>query len=330
MRAVYAEKGLAFDSAAYNGLAQLLKILRHCTYWVITPYSLIDSVPLALTPDFTCIKVPYIRGQHLPTWSTSPKRRKTHKSSDRELYKSKRSAIYSHSDPIGYQAMKPRPNASSRAATLPNLPTELHLAIMDHLQPLDLLALSLTSRHFQKTSKPQAPTIKSLISSKPSREEKKAFLLHLEHTWYKGRKHYACYHCFKILPAARFADTQISKGRRKGQQYGDGRCCTECGIRGGRYRPGWGITVDKVEYWVCKKCKRAKRPPFCGECNLCLDCYGGSIRRHVKRFGEGHCVFRKKRTVQLRKALHKGRLRVRSGLSEFVVGRFITFDLFWT
>lgn len=198
--------------------------------------------------------------------------------------------------------MQPPPHPPrSKRASLAALPTELHLAIASYLSPLSLLALSHTNGRFLSIYGPMAPNLVDLTTLTKSPR----FLLELEQGWFKGHKHYACFHCYRILPAARFADTQIATKRSKGREYGEDRYCIECGIRRGRYKPGWWVTVDRVELWVCRGCRKAKRPPFCGECGLCQACYGGSDRRHVKELGEGHCVLRRKGVVQAKREMHK-------------------------
>lgn len=128
-------------------------------------------------------------------------------------------------------------------ASLMGLPTELHLAILEHLPFPDSHGLKLTNRHFYNIVKPLNHA--DLLAA-----EKTRFAI--------GAGLYACKDCVRLRTACRFGDQmKRQKKRREGSRAKD-RFCLDCGVNPApgttRYAPGNRISLAGEVYVICTKC----------------------------------------------------------------------------
>lgn len=132
--------------------------------------------------------------------------------------------------------------ATSNPFPILDLPTELHLIIIDLSPPSILMRLRLTNKHFNTLI--PAPTYEELLEAEAS-------------DYGIRRGLYACSICHRLRPKPKFADSRIIARKRKrepetGKQK---RFCVDCGLNppDGRhpyYRPGDRLEIREQLYLV--------------------------------------------------------------------------------
>lgn len=132
-------------------------------------------------------------------------------------------------------------------ATLPNLPADLHLLIMQHLDTMHIMRMRMMSSALYARIPP------------PSVDE----LVELERTVFRGESGlYTCGVCLRLRPREKFTDKMVSKKRAKCFASPDAgkRFCIDCGITPApetgarRYCPGAHIVIQGEQFVVCRTC----------------------------------------------------------------------------
>ncbi|PGH07579.1 hypothetical protein AJ80_07968 [Polytolypa hystricis UAMH7299] len=135
-----------------------------------------------------------------------------------------------------------------------NLPMELQLEIISHLDYPGHLALSEVNRHF--------------LALRPSREERMEFLLEIKKTTlYKY--HVLCHECAKLLPKSRFGHDRFDAWR---SQNRDWILCASCCVKTGVYKPGRLVQQAGLIRYVCGSCLTLHGGFHCRECKACERC----------------------------------------------------------
>jgi hypothetical protein len=162
-------------------------------------------------------------------------------------------------------------------ASLPGLPYELSVAVIEQCDMSSLIALSETSRQFQRLADPYDKSRRSLMES---------FLIEAQTfpRWQQDPQDgFACFSCTKVLPRARFTTkhTKGIRGRNGGCQYQ--RFCIQCGMDKDLFVPGSIVRQGGVTRFKCRQCKLLKGGRFCELCKFCTDC----VRRYRVQPCEG-------------------------------------------
>ncbi|KAK3933530.1 hypothetical protein QBC46DRAFT_401881 [Diplogelasinospora grovesii] len=153
-----------------------------------------------------------------------------------------------------YPSSLPYPTAMSvytetSSRTLLTLPGEIQNKIVGKLEPLDLLLLRATCRHFRNIIPPL--NIHELLVAESSKTGMERDL-------------YACRLCLRLRHSSHFADTMMKKGKRKLAGGGISRFCVECGLKPppgqNGYSPGTHITRNGVVSVICIYCTCLARP----------------------------------------------------------------------
>lgn len=135
--------------------------------------------------------------------------------------------------------------------SLLELPTEIHLLVIDRLFFRDKINLKLACAYFH-----------DLIPRLSHGE-----LLAAETSDYALKRDlYACRYCLRLLPASRFADRMLRKRRGKYGGDADRRFCVDCGLKprdgAARYGPGAQVTMAGDFYVICMSCRGFKKGAF--------------------------------------------------------------------
>lgn len=176
--------------------------------------------------------------------------------------------------------------SSSNSVSLVALPTEMHLAIIEHLSLLDLHTLRLTNHYFYALIPP--PTHADLLVIEQSR-------------LIRQKRFFACVGCTKLRPKAAFSPEMYKKKKnRPGQPGARERFCIECGRRPlpgpHRYKLGLQWKEDGVCFVRCVECENIARgfqylaAPVCLSCHRQrLEAYRNVDEMHrVQREAEAH------------------------------------------
>jgi hypothetical protein len=161
-------------------------------------------------------------------------------------------------------------------ASLPGLPEELCLAVIEQCDIPSMLSLLQTSRRFHRLTDPH---------SSSRRPQMEAFLIEAQ-SFPRYREQdgsLACFACNRILPHSAFADkhTRTPRSRLGSQQRK--RFCIACGVDKGLFTPGTLVKQGSSLRLVYRGCKQFKQAGFCRGCMFCTAC----IRGRPKDFG--HC-----------------------------------------
>ena len=137
--------------------------------------------------------------------------------------------------------------------SLLQLSSELHLIIIDNLNPVDATCLKLTNRYFYTTIKPHLEF---------GKKERMAQILNDEA---KERKYVTCPGCERIRPETKYTDAVYDwtlTSRRRSFRPKMNYFCIECGIKSRLkgYKLGTRIIVQGQQHVLCLKCRRAGLP----------------------------------------------------------------------
>jgi hypothetical protein len=150
-------------------------------------------------------------------------------------------------------------------ASLPGLPEELCIAIIDECDIPSLIALSQTSRLFNRLIDPFAPSLYWQMRD---------FLIKSQSFPYaQAIDGFACFICTKVLPRSNFTDkhTRSPYGRLGSLQRL--RFCIPCGLETGLFSPGTIIKQKGAPVLVvCRQCGKPKADRFCNICRFCAKC----------------------------------------------------------
>jgi hypothetical protein len=167
-------------------------------------------------------------------------------------------------------------------ASLPGLPYELSVAVIEQCDMSSLIALSETSRQFQRLADPYDKSRRSLMEE---------FLIEAQTfpRWQQDQQDgFACFSCTNVLPRNSFGKphTKGPRGRNGGCQYQ--RFCIQCGMDKGLFVPGSIVKQGGVTRLKCRQCKLLKGGRFCDLCKFCTDC----VRRYGIKPCEGEVLHR--------------------------------------
>ena len=143
-------------------------------------------------------------------------------------------------------------------ASLPGLPEELCLAVIEQCDMSSMIALLQTSRRFYKLIDPH---------DKARRPQMEEFLIKAQSfTRYQEQDGFACFACTKILPRSNFTDKHTKAGPRSrlGSQQRK-RFCIPCGVDKGFFTPGTLVKQGHSLRLVCRGCKQFKEAEFAGD-----------------------------------------------------------------
>ena len=211
-----------------------------------------------------------------------------------------------------------RQQVAAQYDIITRLPKELQLDVFELLGYQNAVRLSHVNKYSNATVDPQAcPTA-----------EKEDFVYKAQY-WQKHNlirlnarasspvhdtitNDFACFTYYRVLPYSAFSPNQTQQGGAKSgnKQYhiGHTRFCLDCGVKGGRYRPGTLITVGANESVALYHCQPPEKtsdeslPVFSGECKSLCDlrhcerlaptvlCGGGYTNRRIF-FTERRCHF---------------------------------------
>jgi hypothetical protein len=149
-----------------------------------------------------------------------------------------------------------------RPPLLATLPEELCLAIIEKLDISSIIALSQTSRRFNRLSDPTEESRHSQMIK---------FLVEVQ-AFPRWKNGFACFFCLKVLPRCRFTDKQTKSPRGRNGSEQEGRFCIQCGIEKGWSPPGSMVKQGDVIRMVCRQCKRLEGGRFCDICKICSHC----------------------------------------------------------
>lgn len=157
------------------------------------------------------------------------------------------------------------PELSSPPLSLLALPQKIHIAILPHLQFLDLHTLRLVNHYFHALILP--PTHAELLSAETT--PKFDFL--------------ACVGCTRLRPVAKFAIKMSTKKKASGNAQAHNRFCIECGRRPlpgvHRYMLGSRWHEHGVPYARCKRCRVIARGPEDQTVPLCFSCHTQDLEK---------------------------------------------------
>lgn len=155
---------------------------------------------------------------------------------------------------------------------LSTLPEEVYLLILDHLPIPSILALSQTSKSFNRIVNPTCDPKRRLLLDE--------FLVEAQNFPRWRGDGFACFVCVGIFPRRRFVDelTKDEYGRGGGRQKG--RFCVLCGLKTGRLEKGRKVWRGTSLLVVCWRCGLLNEGWQGGVCKVCRDCavcdqYGG-------------------------------------------------------
>ncbi|KAE8371037.1 hypothetical protein BDV26DRAFT_276867 [Aspergillus bertholletiae] len=153
--------------------------------------------------------------------------------------------------------------ARSSTATLINLPAELQLQIVNHLDYPSQLILSQSNRY-----------LRSIVEvEKPTTVEQKLSYLCVAETWRRYEDYFACSRCLKLRSKDEFADKQVSGKRGKQHVENNRRFCLTCGVWKGIYQTGQVIRIKKHDHFLCCLCwEICGYGLYCRVCSRCEDC----------------------------------------------------------
>lgn len=141
-----------------------------------------------------------------------------------------------------------------------NLPTELHVLIIDHLEFPSKAHLKHTNHYFD-----------SLVKEIDIYEAEKSDYAELHGLW-------ACKECKILLPSSQFSDKSMRGPRSRTGRKAVKRFCVPCGVKtspNGRslYSPGDRIIIDGTLHLICRYCLEFKkcRENFLGLCDECSE-----------------------------------------------------------
>ncbi|OBT61335.1 hypothetical protein VE03_09536 [Pseudogymnoascus sp. 23342-1-I1] len=184
------------------------------------------------------------------------------------------------------------PEPSSPLSLL-TLPTEIHAAILTHLQFFDLHALRWTNRYFHALLPP--PTHAELLSAETLET---GFL--------------ACVGCTRLRPVATFSSKMFIKKKVPGGTQAHNRFCIECGRRPlpglHRYMLGSRWKENGAPFARCLKCKIIAKGPEDQAVPLCFSCHTQDLER-VRAAEELERVRREARWREERRSLRAERRR---------------------
>ncbi len=160
------------------------------------------------------------------------------------------------------------------------LPTELQIAITEHLDYPAAIQLRATSRYFRNLIIPpilaqlRQQYAAQLFEFEQVREEQRQRRQHGQCC--DGRRTeqpdtFACYMCLHLRPASCFTEPQVSRRRKKNDVTSNGRVCLECSAK---VRSNMHIADDGRDLVLCWKCDKVKTS--CGRISFtcfCEDCY---------------------------------------------------------
>ncbi|KAJ5894621.1 hypothetical protein N7495_006312 [Penicillium taxi] len=133
----------------------------------------------------------------------------------------------------------------SQNSTICDLPAEILLMIVNHLDAFSTIWLQRSCRLFHGTI--PSPTHLELIKAE---------------TTYFGTQNdlYACRDCLRLRPRAKFADNMVKRKKSKWGEKVTERWCVDCGIKPrpgtNRYTAGNIITILGVPFVICSKCRK--------------------------------------------------------------------------
>lgn len=159
------------------------------------------------------------------------------------------------------------PGAPLPFASLPGLPEELCIAVVEQCDMPSIIAFSQTSHHFHRLANPKDDC---------RRAQMQEFLVKAQTFPRWQEDGFACFSCFKILPRNEFTAKQTKSPRGRNGVDQSQRFCIPCGVSTGRFRPGNIVKQGGSLRILCCQCKQLKGGRFCGICLLCTDC----VRRH--------------------------------------------------
>ncbi|KFY49112.1 hypothetical protein V495_00760 [Pseudogymnoascus sp. VKM F-4514 (FW-929)] len=184
------------------------------------------------------------------------------------------------------------PEPSSPLSLL-TLPTEIHAAILTHLQFFDLHALRLTNRYFHALLPP--PTHAELLSAETLET---GFL--------------ACVGCTRLRPVATFSSKMFIKKKVAGGTQAHNRFCIECGRRPlpglHRYMLGSRWKENGVPFARCLRCEIIAKGPEDQAVPLCFSCHTQDLER-ARAAEELERVRREARWREERRSLRAERRR---------------------
>jgi hypothetical protein len=159
-------------------------------------------------------------------------------------------------------------------ASLPGLPEELCLAVIEQCDMSSMIALLQTSRRFYKLIDPH---------DKARRPQMEEFLIEAQFfPRYQEQDGFACFACTKILPRSNFTDKHTKAGPRSRLGFQQRkRFCIPCGIDKGFFTPGTLVKQGYSLRLVCRGCKQLKEAEFCRRCMFCTAC----IRMRLQETG---------------------------------------------
>ncbi|TPX20203.1 hypothetical protein DIZ76_016091 [Coccidioides immitis] len=172
------------------------------------------------------------------------------------------------------------------------LPTDIHVQLASYLGYRDLQMLRATNTYFRSiySDFQIAQSREEYIRTLLDQEVKEALMdrqrdFNLEVYGFSRDFGYhdprlTCYSCLRRLPEQDFADTQVTRRRRKGHADAYKRFCTECAIRGNKWEPGITLSFQGREMVYCRRCRSIRRIPvhdpmkMVGLCQECCDATG--------------------------------------------------------
>lgn len=175
--------------------------------------------------------------------------------------------------------------------SLASLPTELHLAILPHLQYDSLSSLRAVNRHFSSVV-----SLEMITAALQRHQEVKRQLVRAEHAQYRkewvfddaahdvsdlGIESHVCYTCLEEKPSGDFTEKHVIKKRARGGPFAIKRFCINCGLKK-RWNGGTVIESWRKFYVVCVACKELKIAVVPGrkvKWSVCLDCWTQSGTR---------------------------------------------------
>ena len=201
--------------------------------------------------------------------------------------------------------------------TFPNLPPELQLEIMSHLNYRELQFLRATSSYFRNLLSPAditrfqkayiellfeqevyAACYPLITSESPLLTDDNSFTPEIRR---RHEQFLTCFFCFRVRHISHFPASQSTRRRTKGHVDARKRFCDDCGVEKEKWHPGVKLQFPMSPRVYCLRCKQVKEVRYAwswrprehpGLCAICVhdmeqEFTEGEIRRMTAKWARG-------------------------------------------
>lgn len=188
------------------------------------------------------------------------------------------------------ESLEQESKAAKPPPSLMDLPSDLHVQLLSHLEYPDLEMLRGTNSYFRHLPSDLdiAHSRSSYVQTLLQQEQQEVSYAHSlsfspdpNDVLAADTNNYflRCYFCFRRKHISNFTGTQFTQRRSKGHADAGKRFCTSCGVRDRRWEPGTILSTPREQLVYCRRCRELKPLSsasgwrsfgFCEECALYL------------------------------------------------------------